>query len=53
MGQGKPTALISAQHRQISAFRYPPPRLLVTRERNIAESRTLWEVHTLIYPGPK
>jgi hypothetical protein len=31
----------------------PPPRLLVTRKHNIAESGTLWEVHTLIYPDPK
>jgi hypothetical protein len=30
----------------------PPPRLLVTRERNIAESGTLRDVHTLTYPDP-
>jgi hypothetical protein len=39
MGQGKPTAPISANVNGLSAFRYPLPRLLALRERRKAESR--------------
>jgi hypothetical protein len=57
MGQGKPTARISANINGLSAFRYPPPpphpRLLALRERRKAES--CWRSAGSVYvdlPGP-
>jgi hypothetical protein len=49
-GHGKPTALISTQRVGGFPLSVPSPPLLMTRQRNIAESGTLREVHTLIYP---
>jgi hypothetical protein len=51
-GQGKPTYTFSAERQWLSAFRSPTPGPQPAGSTQAAESGTLWEVYTLIYPDP-